>query len=216
MHWVLPAVSGLGYLFGSFPTAYIVARFHKIDIRKEGSGNVGATNTMRILGAKWGVLVLVIDALKGFLPVFAVFHIKKYYSLELPFNARELAMLAGVAAMLGHIYPVWLRFQGGKGVATGLGMMLALAPEIVAPALVIFLLTVSISKFVSLGSLFASASLPFFFFLFFEYSTETVLFWFLVLVVLFVWIKHRSNLKRLLDGNEHKIGERKYETKTNH
>lgn len=210
----IAAFVAIGYLFGSLPTAYIAGKLNGIDIREHGSGNVGATNTLRVLGKKWGIAVLLIDALKGYLPVFFV-------SLAVPEDAAvsgvmqiHIMMMAGVSAMLGHIYPVWLGFKGGKGVATGLGLMTGLVPPLIGFAAAVFLLVVFITRFVSLGSILAALSLTGSFFVFYNLKEHRDLFAFIVLIAIFVIVKHKSNIGRLIKGEESKIGEKKHQIST--
>lgn len=174
---------------------------------------MGATNIARVLGYSWAIPVLLIDVLKGFGPVFLVGYFIDRWFLALASEGLMLQMLAGIFAMVGHIFPVWLRFKGGKGVATGLGVIIGLSPILAGSAIVIFWLTVFFSRRVSIGSLLSVLSLPFLFFIFFHFQEENILFWFLVGVVVLVWFMHRKNIKRILDGNEPKIGEKIYESK---
>ncbi len=191
----------VAYLIGSIPTAYLACKARGVDIRTVGSGNVGATNAARVLGKAWGIAILLLDALKGFIPVIAV------YILFPPKEAAlNLMMLSGLAAILGHVFPVWLSFKGGKGVATGLGVMLALVPELTGFAALVFLLTVGITRYVSLGSILGAVSLLIFFLLFYAPKENPLLFGYLALVAAFVIYKHRANMKRLLEGTESKLG----------
>ncbi len=188
----------LGFLFGGVPWAYIVARaVAGIDIRTVGSGNVGATNVARTLGLKWGTLVFVLDALKGFIPVFIV-------RLLIPYNI-ELAMVTAVAPVLGHMFSPFLGFKGGKGVATSVGAFAALTPLGILVGLVVWLAAVLLTGWVSLGSLLGSLAV-FLWVLFFDPNRHSLPFVVLSgLVVLFIWIRHYGNIKRLLSGREPKI-----------
>lgn len=194
----------LAYVIGSLPTAYIVGRAKAIDIREHGSGNVGATNVMRVLGRQIGFLVLLVDLLKG---VLAVVLVTAVFVNSWPMALKEIhvKMLAGITAMIGHLYPVWLDFKGGKGVATATGFMLALAPAMVLVSMAVFLATVLITKIMSLASIIAALSLPLSFFIFYNFGEGLDLFIFIMVVVLFVVLKHRSNIRRILDGEETKI-----------
>jgi len=203
-------VSALGsYLIGSIPTAYLLGKIKKIDIRKHGSGNVGATNVARILGKRVAALVLVIDIIKGFLAVFCSrLWFEAGDSVEW-INSHSyiyLMLLSGAFVVLGHIYPVWLKFKGGKGVATAAGILLALSPFQVLIGLGVFLASVSLSKIVSLSSMLAVMSLPFTYFFFFDFQHDAELFYFLLSLALFIVVKHRSNIVRIYHGTESKIG----------
>lgn len=182
------------YLVGAIPSGLLLARGSGIDIRTQGSRNIGATNVARLLGKKKGALTLVLDVIKGYLPMFLVGQV-----LQDATNRDLVVALCGAASVLGHMFPVYLRFKGGKGVATALGAFLYLAPLAVLGCLLVFVLTVRLSGFVSLGSLLGSASmlvwLPFLGF------TD----WRLMLsafIVLMIWVKHAPNIVRLLSGTE--------------
>ncbi len=189
------------YLVGSIPTSFIMGKLIKgIDIREYGSGNVGATNALRVLGTKIGIITLLIDIGKGF---FAV-QIGKLLVSE-PTNLFLIG--TGLFSIIGHIFTIFLKFKGGKGVATSTGVFIALSPLPVAIALVVFVITVWISKYVSLGSMVAT-----FIFLLVELinnirngfaNIEILIFVFII--VIFIFIRHRANIKRIIDGNENKI-----------
>lgn len=200
----LSAVTALlaGYLAGSISFAYIVAGMKGVDLRHYGSGNIGATNLGRVAGAGWGFTVLLLDVSKGFLPVLAA---KMLKNSDFRIDTVYLMLLAGSGAVIGHTYSVWLKFKGGRGVATGLGVMIALVPPLTAISAVIFLIAVIPTKMVSLGSILAAAALPFTFFIFYEYNGNEPLYWFICAIVLFVIFKHRPNIKRLIDGTELKF-----------
>ena len=202
---VLAAVS---YLIGSLPFGYLTARWVAgVDIRREGSGNIGATNIARVLGAKWGAAVLVLDCLKGLLPVLLL------PRLLLPSDSPALGhaqVATAVGAVLGHMFPLWLGFRGGKGVATSLGVVLVLAPWATLAAFGTFAVVVLATRIVSLGSMTAAVAFggcelwllsprPF--------SAEN---WSLaamsLLVPLLILVRHRSNFVRLLQGREPKFG----------
>ncbi|MBI3272933.1 MAG: glycerol-3-phosphate 1-O-acyltransferase PlsY [Planctomycetes bacterium] len=193
------------YLIGSLPFGYLVARWAKgVDIRECGSGNIGATNVGRVLGWRYGVLVLALDAAKGYGPV----------ALAGPLLGATDALapvLAGLAGILGHLAPVYLRFQGGKGVATAAGVFAALAPRATGVALLVWLGCAGLFRFVSLASIAAAVTLP----LAFAgvepgaFGTRVAVFWLCVLTSLLVVVRHRSNLRRLWTGVEPRIGEGK-------
>jgi len=189
----------IGYVLGSIPFAYIAGRLAGIDLRQHGSGNLGATNVFRTLGAKVGIAVFVLDTLKGALPVLAVLRFGVGPRLEL------WAIGAGIAAILGHAKPIFLLWRGGgKGVATAGGVFLALAPVPTLAALGTWLVVVLISGYVSLGSLAAAVVLPIA--LAFTLGTSSPLFMVSVLIALFVFWTHRANIGRLRRGEEHRFG----------
>ncbi len=189
---------------GSIPTAYLAGRAIKgIDIRTVGSGNVGASNAMRLLGKGWGVTVLLLDAVKGLVPLLIILHI---YLKGNPYLQRY-AMVGALCCMIGHIFPVWLAFKGGKGVATGLGVMTALVPVAVAVALPFFILIVAISRYISLGSIIAALILPVAFFIDHRLPADLELFVFIVVACLFVIYKHKTNIKRIFAGEENRLGD---------
>ncbi|RMG90009.1 MAG: glycerol-3-phosphate 1-O-acyltransferase [Candidatus Dadabacteria bacterium] len=194
MRWVVLVL--FAYLLGSVPTGLVLAKaFGLGDPRRAGSGNIGATNVGRTLGKKWGVVTLVGDALKGFIPT----------ALALgAFGSPWAVVTVGFAAYLGHLFPLYLGFRGGKGVATGLGVFLALAPGSVLWAAAVFALLVWRFRWVSLGSLGAAAALP----LILAYADHPLPVVLLGLAVgaLTLW-KHRDNIERLLDGTEHRLGQ---------
>lgn len=196
--YVYALIFVLGFLLGGIPWAYIVAKaVAGIDIRKVGSGNVGATNVARTLGLKWGTLVFVLDALKGFIPVFIV-------RLLVPYNI-ELAMVTAIAPILGHMFSPFLGFKGGKGVATSVGAFAALTPVGILVGLVVWLTVVLLTGWVSLGSLLGSLAV-FLWVLLFDPNRHSLPFVVVSgLVVLFIWIRHYGNIKRLLSGKEPKI-----------
>lgn len=189
------------YLFGSLPTGYLVARAKGIDIRAHGSGNIGATNVFRILGKAAGTLVLLTDALKGAL---AVLILPALASRWLPgTDFITLRLLAALGAVLGHNYTCWLRFKGGKGIATSAGVLAALVPLAFLLTLAVFVLVLAVSRYVSLASVLAAVALPVATGL--THAPRPVLGLTLVLALLAIW-KHRANLSRLMAGTEHQLG----------
>lgn len=207
--WTIALYVGLAaYAAGSIPTAYLVGyAVKRVDIRTIGSGNVGASNARRLLGTKWAIAVLFFDALKGFFPVFLVL---TYFLVGNP-QVYRYAMLAALSCIVGHVFPVWLKFRGGKGVATGLGVMAALVPLCVAVVVPVFVLVVALSKFISLGSICAALALPAAFFIRYSLPQDTELFVFICTACVFVIYKHKSNIKRILAGTENRLGAKKEE-----
>lgn len=191
----------VSYLLGSIPTGYLVAKARGIDIRSVGSGNIGATNVFRILGKPAGITVLLIDALKGFVACRFV-----AFGPSAPSEAHQ--MVAGLFAILGHNYTCWLRFKGGKGIATSAGVLLALVPMAFAVALTVFLIILGLSRYVSLSSITAAIVLPIGVWLAGGTKRMIVLTIFLSLMAIY---KHRANIRRLVAGTESRIGQKKKE-----
>ena len=183
------------YLLGSIPTGIVISRiFGKGDPRKAGSGNIGATNVGRTSGSLAGILTLLGDVLKGALPVFLAF---QFYPESL------FVSLVGLAAFLGHLFPVYLGFKGGKGVATGLGVMVVICPLATLLSAAVFALAAYLKRYVSLASMVAAAMLPVFM-SFFPRGRNYVGMG-VVVAVLIIW-KHKDNIKRLAAGTENRIG----------
>jgi glycerol-3-phosphate acyltransferase PlsY len=181
---------GFAYLLGSVPTGYLLGYFAGVDVRRTGSGNVGATNVARVAGKWLGLLTLLGDAAKGFVPVLI--------ALRLDLGAA-LTGLVALAAFLGHLYPVFLKFQGGKGVATALGALLALAPAAVGVLLVVFLIVALATRIVSLASIVAAGMTPVAIWLL-GYPTP-VIGAVLLMALMTIW-RHRENIQRLRAGAE--------------
>ena len=184
----------IGYFLGAISFAVIMARSKGVDIFKEGSGNPGATNVKRILGKKWGYTVFALDALKGFtaagLPLMV-------------YGDDRLALIGLVAAILGHSFSVFLKFRGGKGVATTIGGLLALMCPVVLIGLVVWLIIFYTKKIVALASIFFAVSLPIS--AYFIYDTEEPRFYLSAALALFIVMRHRSNIIRMFSGNENKF-----------
>ena len=192
----------LSYLSGSIPFAAIAGKLRGVDLRKHGSGNLGATNVFRVLGWKIGVLVFLADALKGALPV--------YYLPPRIVSPRDpilWAIACGVAAIAGHVRPIFLKLRkGGKGVATAAGVFFALAPIPMAVTFVVFVVVVLATGYVSLGSMISAVVLPTF--LLVTLGLRSPLFVVSAIIALFVFWTHRSNIGRLRRGEEHRFGKR--------
>jgi len=191
------------YLIGSIPTSYLVGKLARgIDLREHGSGNLGATNAFRVLGWKIGVFVLICDVLKGAVPVLVFsgivaerggFGLAKY----------NIGLLIGLAAIMGHIFTIFMKFKGGKGVAASMGVFLALAP---LPFLIAFsasILLISVTRYVSAGSLIGAILLPILVYIFYPDRVFFIIFTIIVGILLIV--RHRSNIVRLLKGRENKL-----------
>lgn len=198
----------VAYLIGSIPTALIVSRsMFNIDIREYGSGNMGATNTFRVLGSKYGTIVMIGDMLKGILAV-ALYNLLPYY-LTNELDRTNLMIGLGLAAVVGHIYPIWAGFRGGKGVATLFGMVLAIQPIVAINCVGVFLLVLYLTRYVSLSSILASVALPIC--VLWIYNEKEVFYRvFAVTVAALVVLTHQKNISRLLKGNEGRVPILKY------
>ena len=196
----------LAYLLGSIPFGYLLVRvFRNEDIRASGSGNIGATNVARSGAKGLGVATLVLDLGKGVLAVAAALLIAKHTGLN-HVQAYDLATVAAIAAVVGHIYSVWLGFRGGKGVATALGVFLTLAPLATLCIIVLFALVAALTRYVSLASILACGAFPLLAFVFFvRHPTPIVLAGFLFIPALII-AKHHGNIGRLLNGTESRFG----------
>ena len=212
-------VAIIAYLLGSIPFGYILVRlFKKQDVRTIGSGNIGATNVVRSGAKGLGIATLILDAAKGYAAV-ALAKVLIYrvppVGLHLDTTAAWLdaafwaAALAAVFAILGHMYPVWLKFRGGKGVATGVGVFLALAPAAVGLVLLIFIVIVWFSRYVSLGSIIATAAFPILAWLLYHNSRSPIVFLAAAIGALLIIARHHQNIRRLLAGTENRLGEKK-------
>ena len=197
----------IGYFLGSFPAGYFAGRLAGVDIRSVGSGNIGATNVLRTLGKRWGYPVFLIDALKGFASVRLAFILVKYWPSAQP-HAEYIAILTAIMSVAGHMFPVWLRFKGGKGVATTAGALLGLMPWAVPCAFLVWFIVFKISRYVSLASIVAAISLPIIAGLFAHWKfidTWALVYFSLLITALVLW-RHRSNFSRLLKGTEQRFG----------
>lgn len=183
------------YLIGSLPTAYILVKKLKgVDIRTVGSGNVGASNASRVLG-KWGfITVLLIDALKGLIPVLV---------LKIMYGESDLVLLGAISVVLGHTFTIFLGFKGGKGVATGLGVFIALAPISTGIAAVVFAVMIYSFRMISLSSICAAVTIAVSAWFISEWEH---LKYFTIVIALLIIILHRSNISRILNGTERKVG----------
>ena len=196
-------ISAMAYLIGSFPSGYLAGKIAGIDVREHGSGNIGATNVLRVLGKKWGYTVFFLDAFKGFCAVrFAV-----------AMAAREpdatgylefFAILAAAMCVVGHSFPLWLNFKGGKGVATSAGSIFGITPLAAITIFLVWVILFLITRYVSLASIIAAIALPFTIAILvhFKMTHGVVLLYFSILMTVLVVWRHRSNIVRLLNGTE--------------
>ncbi len=199
----ISAVIVFAYLIGSIPTSVWIGRlFYGIDVREQGSGNAGATNTIRVLGAKAGIPVLLIDVMKGW---FAVYLGNIFAPVSLSTEQIvNLKILLGLVVTLGHIFPVYVGFKGGKGVATLVGVLVALYPDTILIVVGIFILIFLIFQYVSLASILAAISFPF---AVYYHSSDQypALILFAIIIALFIPITHKKNIRRLWVGQENKF-----------
>jgi acyl phosphate:glycerol-3-phosphate acyltransferase len=213
--YLLSLIIILSYLVGSIPTSIIISKMVKgIDIRNYGSGNAGGTNVFRVMGWKYGILTIILDALKGAIAV--IFIARLHYGNmpfqnETPFDDFTLVqIIAGIATVLGHVWTVFAGFRGGKGIATALGFLLTLITIDMLFALIIFFVVVIITKYISLGSILASISVPLILIIrenVFGVNIPgyNIILPFTVGIVCLIIFTHRKNVKRLIEGTEHQV-----------
>jgi glycerol-3-phosphate acyltransferase PlsY len=209
MIWILTFV--LAYLLGSVPFGYLLVRaFRHEDIRTQGSGNIGATNVARSGAKGLGLATLFLDAFKGWLAVVLTHGFAKHYGMG-PIDAQNLAAIAAIGAVLGHMFPVWLGFRGGKGVATALGVFIALSWPAALCALGVFAVVFLLLRYVSLASIVGALSLPFFFWWLTPNRTGfSILIAFAI--ALLVIVKHHTNISRLMAGTEDRFDGKRVST----
>ena len=193
----------VAYLIGSIPTAVWVSKyFFGIDIREYGSGNAGATNTFRVLGSRWGSFVMLVDVIKGVAATSLYLLLPHYLTNELYRTNFMLGL--GMASIIGHIFPIWANFKGGKGVATLLGMAVAIQPIVAACCIAVFLIVLFLTRFVSLSSILSG--IAFMVFILFVFNEQPTLYRiFAVMVALMVVLTHQKNIGRIINGTESKV-----------
>ncbi len=197
--WSIFAVLFLAYLIGSIPTAVWVGKlFFDVDVRDHGSGNAGASNTFRVLGTGPGVAVLVVDCFKGWLGVRLA-----HWFLVMP-DSTDALLVLGLMTVLGHIFPAYAQFRGGKGIATILGVMLAIHPQATLLAMGVFIITVTITRYISVGSMLAAFSLPCWLIFRFHVDERGLILATIGMFFLVVFT-HRKNIHRLMDGTENRL-----------
>ena len=195
-------IAVLSYLSGSIPFGYVLVRlFRGEDIRNSGSGNIGATNVSRT-SASLGILTLFLDAAKGFVPAMAALWYAHRFLMEKPY---AIASMAASLAIAGHIFPVWLKFRGGKGVATGLGSWIGLAPRGVLVMVVVFVLMVAIFRYISLGSITAAAIFPLAARILHDFHETPGMLWFMAGSSFLIITRHHANIRRLFLGTENRF-----------
>ncbi len=200
-------VALIAYLLGSIPFGYILLRlFRGEDVRRHGSGNIGATNVAR-KAPGLGIATLILDAAKGYTAVLLSSAIASQPALDRGAGSSFYlaAAVAAVFAILGHVFPVWLKFKGGKGVAAGVGSFIALAPKAVLVVLVIFAVLVIVFRYISLGSIVATAAFPIFAWLLYRHQASAPVFAAMVAASALIIVKHHENIRRLLAGTEHRF-----------
>lgn len=206
MLWIIPGIL-VSYIIGSIPTAYIFGRILRgIDIRKFGSGNVGATNALRVLGRGPGIIVLVLDILKGFLPVILL---GSLVVAKVAYISEEiLLIILGLSCICGHNWTIFLRFRGGKGIATSFGVLLALAVKIGGLKIILLLSILTwvtvffVTRIISIASILTGISLPIYMTLF---RQSNVLILTSIILSIFIILRHKSNLKRIFQGKESRL-----------
>jgi len=200
------AVAFLSYLLGSIPWGFLIGKFNGLDIRYHGSGNIGATNVRRVLGRDWGIACFLLDFLKGLLPVVLI---GGHLGVALSLSPDVARILAAASAVAGHIWPVWLGFKGGKGVATTVGALLAVSWVAVVVCLLTWLLVFFATRYVSVASLCAAVMLPIGYIvsgLVRHHAVFTPALALLVLLAALIVFRHRSNIRRLREGREYRFG----------
>jgi acyl phosphate:glycerol-3-phosphate acyltransferase len=196
VYWFIPVIA---YALGSIPFGFLIVKARGADIRQAGSGNIGAANVARNAGAVAGVLTLTLDTAKGYLAV--------WIAARWTQQDMRWMMVAAVAAVLGHMFPIWLGFKGGKGVATGLGVFLPVSAEAVVAAVILWLIVVAFWRYSSLGSIIAAVALPVFVHLLYapRHAPPPSVTVSTILISILVLMKHRSNIERLIAGTESRL-----------
>lgn len=198
-------IAVVSYLLGSIPFGYLLVRIVRgQDVRQTGSGNIGATNVARTGSKRLAIATLFLDALKGYVAVMFAYRLAAPDAVD-PRQTLLMGALAAFCALLGHMFPVWLRFTGGKGVATALGAFVGLAPMAILVSLVVFVAAVAITRFVSLGSILSAIVLPFAAWWLNPFVRTTTTMALIVASCLLIIIRHRDNIRRLLAGTENRL-----------
>ncbi len=192
----------IGYAFGCISTAYVVGKVNRIDIRNYGSGNAGTTNALRTLGWKAGAVTFIGDAFKAVIAILLI----RYLIFPNEDYAQLFKLYTGVGVVLGHNFPFWLKFKGGKGIAATGGIMLAFDWRLAIAAMIVFMITVAISRYVSLGSMLISVLLPVWIAILYPGDVHMLLVG--IAFTISAFIKHRTNIRRLIKGTENKIGQK--------
>ncbi len=209
MRFSIFAVAIISYFLGSLPGGFIAGRIAGVDVRRHGSGNIGATNVLRLLGKKYGYAVFFFDALKGFLAVRLAILLAEHIETSRAYS-DWFGILAALACVLGHTFPVWLKFKGGKGVATSAGTMLGLAPLATIVAVFVWIAVFEITRYVSVASVTATVALPAAIgvLLKLQVMNSAVIFYSAIVLATVVCWRHRSNFARLVRGTEQRFTRR--------
>ena len=193
----------LSYILGSVPNALWIGKvFKRIDVREHGSKNTGSTNAARVLGAKLGILTLILDISKGLVPTLIAILLKVDFFENLTKIENLDYVLVGICAILGHVFSIFMNFKGGKAVATTLGVFLVLVPKAILFAAIVFFVVFAIFRYVSLSSIFAAVSLPIFTYFLYQQIIYVILG---ILIAILIIVKHKSNIERLKNGTESKF-----------
>ena len=193
----------IAYILGSVPNALWIGKVFKgIDIREHGSRNTGSTNAARVLGAKLGILTLILDVSKGLVPTLIAILLKADFFENLTKISNFDYVLVGICAILGHVFSMFMNFKGGKAVATTLGVFLILVPKAILFAAIVFFVVFAVSRYVSLSSILAAISLPIFIYFLYQQTIYVILG---ILITILIVVKHRSNIERLKNGTESKF-----------
>ena len=193
----------LAYILGSVPNALWIGKVFKgLDIREHGSRNTGSTNAARVLGAKLGILTLILDVSKGLVPTLIAILLRVDFFQNLTKILNFDYVLVGICAILGHVFSMFMNFKGGKAVATTLGVFLILVPKAILFAAIVFFVVFAISRYVSLSSILAAISLPIFIYFLYQQTIYVILG---ILIAILIVVKHRSNIERLKNGTESKF-----------
>lgn len=197
----------VGYAFGCFSTGYLCGKKKQVDVREHGSGNIGTTNTLRTLGIKAGIVTLLGDMLKAIIPICILCVV--YKNTEQPLSRDLTVLYTGLGVVLGHNFPFWLKFHGGKGIAAMAGVIIVFSPYITITEMILFLGIVLITRYVSLGSLVVATAFPICVLIGYRQDADYL---HMVIVccvfMLLAFFKHRKNIKRLLNGTENKLGQK--------
>ncbi len=209
MSLLLLAVAIISYLLGSFPSGFIAGKIAGVDIRQHGSGNIGATNVLRLLGKPYGYAVFFLDALKGFLAVHIAISFAEHFETTRAYS-DWFGIVGALVCVFGHAFPVWLKFKGGKGVATSAGTMLGLAPVATLVAVVVWIVVFELTRYVSVASVIAAVALPtaIGILLRLHVMNSAVIFYSAIILATMVCWRHRSNFARLVRGTEQRFTRR--------
>ncbi len=193
-----------GYILGSLPFSFWLGRLKGVDLRNIGSGNIGATNLARALGARWGLLAFLLDMGKGFIAVFLAGYISTFFTDNIV-SVTLLQIIGGIASIIGHNWSIWLKFKGGKGVATSAGVFFGLAPIPLLLALAMWLVVFALFRYVSLASIISSISLPLY--MWYKKVDSSIIIFGCIVCILII-IRHRPNIIRLIKGKENRFSNR--------